>query len=249
MSEILRVAAALRRSSDEELRDVIAQRMVSSSTMRDFFDLADALTKPSAVSSTVAGLSRTQAIALQAIADGQFLDGSRQFFCKGVIDTGLHIDAVRTNAGLAVVAELGDHRAFDSRIQIGIIEHDERRVAAQFHRAFQHLIRRLTQKDAADFGRAGESQLADRGFSQNSLPISDDRDEVITENTPAGTPARSARTARAIADSGVSAAGRATKPQPAARAAQTKTKLRRTPPEPRERKPDCARYRRTGVWR
>ena len=71
MSEILRVAAALRRSSDEELRDVIAQRMVSSSTMRDFFDLADALTKPSAVSSTVAGLSRTQAIALQAIADGE----------------------------------------------------------------------------------------------------------------------------------------------------------------------------------
>src|SRR3989338_6237112 len=59
------------------------------------------------------------------------------------------------------------------------------------------------------------------GFSQNSLPISDDRDEVITENTPAGTPARSARTASAIADSGLPAAGRTTTPQPAASAGAT----------------------------
>ena len=59
------------------------------------------------------------------------------------------------------------------------------------------------------------------GFSQNSFPISDDRFEVITEKRPAGTPARSASTASASADKGVSAAGRATKPQPAARAGAT----------------------------
>ena len=59
------------------------------------------------------------------------------------------------------------------------------------------------------------------GFSQNSLPISEDRFDVMTEKRPAGMPARSASTAKAMADSGVSAAGRATKPHPAASAGAT----------------------------
>jgi len=58
-------------------------------------------------------------------------------------------------------------------------------------------------------------------FSQNSLPMSEDRLEVMTEKRPAGTPARSARSAIDSADSGVSAAGRATKPQPTASAGAT----------------------------
>ena len=56
------------------------------------------------------------------------------------------------------------------------------------------------------------------GFSQNSLPMSDERDEGMIDKTPAGSPARSARTPRARAESGVSAAGRATKAHPAASA-------------------------------
>ena len=56
------------------------------------------------------------------------------------------------------------------------------------------------------------------GFSQNSLPASEDRDEVTMENTPFGIPARSARTPMTSADSGVSLAGRPTKEQPAASA-------------------------------
>ncbi len=43
----------------------------------------------------------------------------------------------------------------------------------------------------------------------------------MTENSPAGTPARSASNAIASAESGVSAAGRATKPQPTASAGAT----------------------------
>ena len=60
--------------------------------------------------------------------------------------------------------------------------------------------------------------LRTRWFSQNSLPMSDDRDEVTTDRMPLGSPARSPRTASASADSGVSAAGRATNPQPTASA-------------------------------
>ena len=96
----------------------------------------------------------------QAIANRQLLHGGRQLLCKGVINARLHIDAVGANAGLAVVAELGNHRTFDGLIQIGIVKHDEGRVAAQFHRAFQHLFGCLTQQNAAHFGRTGEGKFA-----------------------------------------------------------------------------------------
>ncbi len=60
--------------------------------------------------------------------------------------------------------------------------------------------------------------LRTAGFSQNSLPTAEDEEDGTTLNTPAGMPARSASTPITMADSGVSAAGRATKEQPAANA-------------------------------
>ena len=59
------------------------------------------------------------------------------------------------------------------------------------------------------------------GFEQNSCPIADDFFEVITENTPFGTPARSASSAIARADKGVSVAGLETNEHPAASAGAT----------------------------
>ena len=56
------------------------------------------------------------------------------------------------------------------------------------------------------------------GFSQNSFPISDDREDGIIDKIPFGRPALSARTPIASADNGVSAAGLATKAHPAASA-------------------------------
>ena len=56
------------------------------------------------------------------------------------------------------------------------------------------------------------------GFSQNSFPMSDEREDGIIVKIPFGMPALSARTPIANADSGVSAAGRAIKAQPAASA-------------------------------
>ncbi len=70
MSEILNVAAALRHKSDAQLEQLIAQRMVSSTGLRDFFDLAEAITKPASVSAAIAGLPRSQAQALTQLADG-----------------------------------------------------------------------------------------------------------------------------------------------------------------------------------
>ena len=95
----------------------------------------------------------------QPVTDVQLAHRRRELGGEGIIDTGLHIDAVGANAGLAVVAELGDHRAFNRLIKVGIVEHDEGRVAAQFHGAFQNLIGGLTQQDPAHFGGTREGQL------------------------------------------------------------------------------------------
>ncbi len=46
----------------------------------------------------------------------------------------VHVEAVRGSAGLTDVAHLREHRALHGGVQIGIPEHQERRVAAEFHR-------------------------------------------------------------------------------------------------------------------
>ncbi len=59
------------------------------------------------------------------------------------------------------------------------------------------------------------------GFEHISAPIPLESLPGIIDSTPFGTPARSARTAMAMAESGVSLAGRATKVQPEASAGAT----------------------------
>ncbi len=71
MSELLRIASALRRASDDDLKAVISQRMVNSSGLRDFFDLAESLSQPKSVASTVAGLPKQQISTLIDILDGK----------------------------------------------------------------------------------------------------------------------------------------------------------------------------------
>ena len=71
MSELLQVAAALRKMSDESLQTLIAERMVNSSQLVDFFDLAEALTKPASISSAIAALPLTQALELKSLYAGQ----------------------------------------------------------------------------------------------------------------------------------------------------------------------------------
>ncbi len=63
--------------------------------------------------------------------------------------------------------------------------------------------------------------LATFGLWQNSAPIALASSVVITEKAPFGTPARSASTASARAESGVCAAGFSTMVQPAASAGPT----------------------------
>ena len=63
MSELLQVAKALSRSSDEDLVRVIGIRLMPSASFNDFFDFAAALVKPQNVTGAIAGLTRNQIIA------------------------------------------------------------------------------------------------------------------------------------------------------------------------------------------
>ena len=56
--------------SDEKLQNLITQRMVNSGQLVDFFDLAEAITKPTSVSATIAGLPLSQAREIRSLADG-----------------------------------------------------------------------------------------------------------------------------------------------------------------------------------
>ena len=70
MSELLKVASALRHMSDESLATLIKERMINSSGLVDFFDLAEALTKPTSIAAAIAGLPLSQAIELRSLAAG-----------------------------------------------------------------------------------------------------------------------------------------------------------------------------------
>ena len=75
--------------------------------------------------------------------DLQRADARGQLLDEAVVHARLHEHAVRADAGLAAVAELGGHQAVDRRVEVGVVEHDERRVAAEFERQLLQRVGRL----------------------------------------------------------------------------------------------------------
>ena len=60
------------------------------------------------------------------------LDRLGELVGKRVVDAVLNQEAVGADAGLAGVAVLRRHGALHRRVEIGVVEDDERRVAAEF---------------------------------------------------------------------------------------------------------------------
>ena len=100
---------------------------------------------------------------LQPVAHPQSLHRPDELVCKGVLHPALHQEAVGADAGLAGVAILARHGADHGRIQIGIVEHQEGRVAAQFHGHPLDCGGALGDQLFAHRGRAGEGKLGDLG--------------------------------------------------------------------------------------
>ena len=116
---------------------------------------------------------------------------------------------------------LQSDRAGDSRVEVGVVEDDERRVAAELERDLLQLRRALPHQELADLGRAGEPELAHERVRRH---LAADRGRVLGgarhdgEHARAAGPPRSASAATASADSGVCSAGFSTIVQPAASA-------------------------------
>ncbi|MFM6971944.1 MAG: helicase-associated domain-containing protein [Rhodoluna sp.] len=88
MSELLKVASALRRMTDEQLVSLANQRMVSTRSLVDFFDFAEVLTKPASIASALAGLPRSFVVGLRDLAAKQKVSNkiSEQLAAIGLVD-------------------------------------------------------------------------------------------------------------------------------------------------------------------
>ena len=103
-----------------------------------------------------------------AVADLHRRDLLRKLLHELIVDLVLRVDAVGADAGLAHVAVFRDDGAFDRGIDIGVVEHHERRVAAELEPELLHADRGLLIEDLADLGRSGEADEAHGGmFAQH----------------------------------------------------------------------------------
>ena len=99
-------------------------------------------------------------VGLGAAADLQRAHALGHPPCELVGERLVHVEAVGRRARLADVAHLREHRALDRSVEVGVLEHEERRVAAELHRDAQDLLGGLFDQLAPDLRRAGERQLA-----------------------------------------------------------------------------------------
>ena len=72
--------------------------------------------------------------ALEAIAHAQFADRRAELPGEIVVYALLYQQAIGAHAGLTGIAVFAGDGSVHRRIQIGVVEHDERGIAAQFQR-------------------------------------------------------------------------------------------------------------------
>ena len=157
-------------------------------------------------------------VVVEAVADAERADRGLEPLDERVVDPGLHEDAVRADAGLAGVAELRRHRPFDRTLEVGVVEDDQRRVAAELERDLLHGRRALREQQPPDLGRAREAECAHgravRDHVADHRRLAGDDVEDARRAVPRGARARPAP----APSSGVSVAGLSTSVQPAASA-------------------------------
>ena len=97
---------------------------------------------------------------LGADPDAQGGDRLRVALDERVVDAVLHEQAVGGDADLAGVAELAQDGAGDGLVEVGVVEDEERRVAAELERELHDLAGALRHQDLADGRRSREGELA-----------------------------------------------------------------------------------------
>jgi len=97
---------------------------------------------------------------VEAAAHLEGVHARRELRRECVVDPRLHEDAVRAHAGLPRGAELRGDGAGHGRVEVRVVEHDERRVAAQLEGQLFERVRRLLHQQLADARAAGEGNFA-----------------------------------------------------------------------------------------
>ncbi len=87
-----------------------------------------------------------------------------------VVDARLDVDPVRTDAGLAGVAELRGDDPVDGLVEVGVVEDDVRGVAPELERQPCDVPCRHLDQLLADLGGAGERDLAHARVAEERLP-------------------------------------------------------------------------------
>ena len=77
-------------------------------------------------------------------------------------DLGVDDEPLGRHADLPGVGEGAEHRGVDRRVDIGVVEHDQRRLAAELEQDGLQVLGRQLGDDPADLGRAGEVHPLDR---------------------------------------------------------------------------------------
>jgi hypothetical protein len=77
------------------------------------------------------------------------------------------VEAVRGGAGLAHVAQLRHHRLVDRELEVGVVEDEQRRVAAELHRDAQHAVHRARASARPTSVEPVNDSLRSRGSSNN----------------------------------------------------------------------------------
>jgi hypothetical protein len=162
--------------------------------------------------SSISGPTLTPLV--EAAADLHVAELARQLLRELVADRLGDVEAVRRRARLADVAHLGDHGALDRGVDVGVGEDEERRVAAELHRASQQALGGLLD-ELAPTSSSREGELAQARVAMIGLRRRSRRRGEHVEHA-GGRPGLLEDLASASIDSGVCCAGLMIIVQPAA---------------------------------
>lgn len=106
---------------------------------------------------------------LSVVAELHLAHALRNHLGELVVDTALHVDEVGSDAGLGVGAPLGNHELLKGKVKVGVIEDNERGVAAELEADLLDSLGTLGIQELANASRSSEGQLADTGIAGEDL--------------------------------------------------------------------------------
>lgn len=176
MSEQLRVAASLRKMPDEQLRLLIVARSVNSSSLRDFFDLAEAITSTKSIAAAIGALPRSSASALIRLASGESASesGHLQLIKLGLADqAGLFDCVLEMCAGLQEPNNLKLLSTSSEQVSVDAVASECGISAFETMQALTELVFDLEQRYVREVGK-GNVGLPDIKRLANHLRKSND---------------------------------------------------------------------------